>query len=435
MTKLASVPAGDPATLRSVAGQLGGLATAHAGQRTSFHNHVTAALTGWTGPLAEQYAYAAGQTSIRFTAVCNQLKAAEAALYTYAQALDSAQQSISAINGKLGNGTPDASTVRSLNGQADTDMSSCNQAAKRCAGSLYSAEGALSVACPDILTPQQLLAVAKKAWSKITSPSGLTAVNFTVSAYALYADAAHGVGGAKAAQALKESQALVELLGEDKLSPQVANLLAHLKNPSPLTVAWEKIQANALEERDAAQAATDLKGGSFLAGLVKANQIDIAEAGAHAADQGAIDVFLRTSKLGIVLAPVTIALGIYSIIDPGSGPTWERDGNRVAGGLSVLGGAGQLLIWSISAFSLDWEIPGLDVVTAVALIGAALWCFGDIIYDERHNIAAWYDEARHDVAHWYDDARHDVAHYFDDARHDVAHFGDDVVHDLNPLNW
>jgi hypothetical protein len=117
------VPGGDPQAVRSAAAQLGSLATAHSEQFQSFQGHVKTALTGWSSAVAGQYAVAAGQASSRFTMVSTTLKAAEAALNAYANALEDAQRTVGWVNGQFAQLSHEASSGPRWGGLAETEGS------------------------------------------------------------------------------------------------------------------------------------------------------------------------------------------------------------------------------------------------------------------------------------------------------------------------
>lgn len=406
-------PGGDPQALMSAAAQLGSLATAHADQMRTFQGHAKTALSGWNSTVAEQYAVAAGQAGGRFTAVSTALKAAQNALNTYAHALESAQRSVGLVNAQLSrlNGDPSSghrshspAELAPLFRQRNDALSALNQAARSCASALGQARSDLAVACPDTLTAQQLVAAVEAASKKITSSQNVQYFEAFLSGYALYVDAASGVGGAQAGQALRESEAIADSLGKEHLAPEVQKLLEHVKDPNPLLTQWQQLTMQAEKEHNAAQAAALAKGANFWEGLRMGGQINVAKAGAHAATQTFLDELARTSKFDLILAPVGIALGIHDVLYPGNGPGWERTGNRIAGGASIFGGAAALASWALGLEAVTWEVPGLDVVTtitaAVLLTGSALWALGDLIYNERHTIAGWADKALHWVEHY-----------------------------------
>ena len=410
------VPQGDPAALRAVAQQLGRLASDHASQLQAFKGHTRLALDGWSGRFGEQYAVAAGHTSGRFTAVSTELKSAQSALGAYAGALEHAQQTVASVNGQLARLGKHAPSSLALQG-ADA-LSGLNRAATSCARALGDARSALAVACPDTLTARQLLAAVENAASHIKSAATLQHFEDFLAGWSLFAEAAGGVRGRVAGAALEESKAIAVELQRGRLPAQVARLLEHVRNPDPLLEAWQNLTAHAQEERDAAKAVVDLRGGSFWEGLVKANTIDVAEAGAHAAEQTFLDELARTSRLGLILAPLAIGLGIHDVIYPGNGPEWERIGNRVAGGASIFGGAAALAGWGLGLAGVSWEIPVLDVpleaVAAVTLTAAGIWALGDLVYNERHTIAHWVGEVL-------------------DAPADFVHGLEQTV--FNPLDW
>jgi uncharacterized protein YukE len=422
VSNLLPVPAGDPAGLRAVAGQLGRVASDHAAQLAAFKSHVRTALDGWTGPIAEQYAVAAGHTCGRFTVVSTQLKTAQSALSAYAGALESAQATIAQVNRDIAaqGGTPSwATLMRGVT--AATDL---NRAADACARTLSDAEATLGAGCPDTLTAQQLVSVVHRAASRITSPATLANFERLLADWALYANAAGAIHGSLAGVALRESRAVAEALTKEKLLGQAARLLANSPNKDSLLKAWENLAHQAEKDQKVAEGTVKEVGGSWWEGLLKSNKIEIETKGAHAAEQTFVDELLRTSKFDLALAPITIAFGIHDIIWPGDGPSWEQWGNRVAGGASALGGAAVATEWAAGLFGVTWEIPGVDVVTGVLLGGAALWTAGTWVYDERHNIAVWFDRSMHDADNWY----HDVVNF-------PNQFWSGLKNAFDPLAW
>jgi hypothetical protein len=89
-----------------------------------------------------------------------------------------------------------------------------------------------------------------------------------------------------------------------------------------------------------------------------------------------------------------------------------------------VGGAAAVTTWAAGAFGVTWEVPGLDVVTGALLVGSAAWTAGVSIYDERHNIAVWFDRSMHDVDNWY----HDVVNFPDQ-------FWNGLRNAFDPLDW
>ena len=422
MSNLLPVPAGDPATLRRVAGRLGRVASDHAAQLTAFQGQVRTALAGWTGVFAEQYAVAAGHTSGRFTVVSTQLKTAQSALSAYAGALESAQKTITQVNRDIvaQGGTPNWGTL--MRGvTAATDL---NRAADTCARTLSDAEAALAAGCPDTLTAQQLVSLVERAAGHVKSMATLTNYERLLADWGLYATAAGAVRGYLAGRALEESRMVAKALSQDQLLGQAARLLARSTNPDPLLEAWQKLTERAAEERVAASEAAKVAGGSWWEGLVRANQIIPEAKGAHAAEQTFVDELLRTSKFDLALAPITIAFGIHDVIWPGDGPAWEQWGNRVAGGASALGGAAMVTTWAAGAFGVTWEIPGVDVVTGVLLVGSAAWTAGVTVYDERQSIGRFFDHVGHDLDNWY----HDTVNFPDQ-------FWNGLKNAFDPLDW
>lgn len=277
MTEFA-VPPGDPATLRSAASALGGYATEHARQLNGFRAAVKTALAGWRGTLAEQYAVAAGQACARFAGVSETLKAGQAALNRYAGALEHAQDEVNGLNAAFaslpqptppGDGTAATSdidlpdTKASLQQQFEAADDTLRAAQHSCAQALDQARDAMALSCPDMLSASQLLSLVKGIASHLTSPAEVHLLEYGLSSWALYADAVSGLHGAQAAEALQESQALAAVLAEDQLPAAAARLLDRTPDAFPLLRSWQNLTLQAEEERDAAQAAVELRGGSF----------------------------------------------------------------------------------------------------------------------------------------------------------------------------
>lgn len=129
--------------------------------------------------------------------------------------------------------------------------------------------------------------------------------------------------------------------------------------------------------------------------------VDLARAARTVGDAArSAEVFIRGSmideaagflgKLGTVgkfgggaLGVLGIVGGISDMISPPH-DGWRGVGDRVAGGLSVVGGAGGLAVALGGAAMLG--PVGLGVVAAAG-VGAALWTAGNLIYDNREAIA------------------------------------------------
>lgn len=85
---------------------------------------------------------------------------------------------------------------------------------------------------------------------------------------------------------------------------------------------------------------------------------------------------------GGALGVLGIVSGVQSMIDP-EHDGWRGVGDRIAGGLSVVGGAGGLAV-ALGAGAMLGPV-GLGVV-AVAGAGAALWTLGNAVYDNWDSI-------------------------------------------------
>jgi len=73
---------------------------------------------------------------------------------------------------------------------------------------------------------------------------------------------------------------------------------------------------------------------------------------------------------------------------------------------------------------LTWEIPGVDVVTGVLLVGSAAWTAGVTVYDERQSIGRFFDHVGHDLDNWY----HDTVNFPDQ-------FWNGLKNAFDPLDW
>jgi uncharacterized protein YukE len=455
-----TVPVGDPATLKRAARTFGTLSHDHAGQLTAFNGQVKNALANWRGPVAEQYAVVAGDAARRFTAVVTALTAVQKALGTYASALETAQGTVGSLNrqvaGKDG-ASAQSQEARSLGGQESSAASTLRQAARACDQALQAAQTTLAAQCPDTMTAQQLVQAVKNAENRLNNPHkgddpvGLyTGLEYMLTAYVLYAAAKGGAQGAKAGAELTESEELLDAL-QTKLNPMAQKMIAQLKDSGEqarLLRGWEEVTLSVEKDVKVGKAATVVEGGSFLEGMLKSQNIAIAEKGAHAAASttsgaAALDALFRTSRIDVILAPVTIAFGIHDLIWPaGDGPV-EKTANRVAGGVGAFGGALALATWAGGLFGVTWEIPGVDIGTGVIagamLLAAGLWAAGDAIYDFRHQIWHGLEDAGTGTWHGLEAAGKGTWHGLESAGKSVAAEPGKIVHGLehlaNPLDW
>jgi hypothetical protein len=431
------MPAGDPAELRAVGAQFGRLAADHAAQLTSFHGAVKTALAGWQGPMAEQYAVAAGQTCGRFTGVCVTLKEAQLALNAYATALEEAQQQIGGLNaqyaalpapkeggrGAVAEDDEIAAGKASLQQENDSVTGTLQAAQRVCAMSLDRAESALALACPDTLTPQQMLDRVRQIMAHLSSPGAVAMLDQFLGAFGLVNMAAKGTKGQQAANTLAEETA--SLLSKEDYTEAEMRALMRMGADEPMLENWVRYTAFSMlnpEVKSKAAAAVEVaeSGDGFWAGLVKSAQIDVADAGAHAAAPvGAWDTFTdvaaRASKFDAALAVLNLAVSGDEIWAGLHENGWKGTGDLADGVVGAAGGLGQFALLSDAAglTAITSVIPGLDVITATCLLGAAAWTIGEVGYEEIH-------------AHW-----HAIAHAFDTARHDMAEAADDVGHWLD----
>jgi uncharacterized protein YukE len=455
-----AVPVGDPETLKRAAGTFGTLSSDHQGQLTAFNGQVQNALANWRGPVAEQYAVVAGDAARRFSAVVTALTAVQTALGGYASALEAAQLAIGSLNRQVAaksGASAQNQEANSLSGQESATASTLRQAARTCEQALQAAQTALAAQCPDTMTTQQFVQVVKNAESRLNNPQkgdnpvGLySGLEYMLTAYALFASAKGGVQGAKAGTELTESEKLLDAL-QTKLNPMAQKMIAQLKDPAEqarLLRGWEDVTLSVEKEVNAAKAATAIEGGSFLEGMLKAQNVEIEAEGAHAATSAtsgaaALDALFRTSKIDVILAPVTIAFGIHDLIWPPGDSGWEKTGNRVAGGVGAFGGALALATWAGGLFGVTWEIPGVDIGTGVIagamLLAAGLWAAGDAIYDFRHQIWDGLKDAGEGTWHGLKDAGEWTWDGLKQTGESIADMPGEVVHGLehlaDPLDW
>jgi uncharacterized protein YukE len=455
-----AVPVGDPETMKRAAGTFGTLSSDHQGQLAAFNGQVQNALANWRGPVAEQYAVVAGDAARRFTAVATALTAVQKALGTYAGALETTQNTIGSLNrqvaAKNGANTQNQE-ARSLSGQESSAASTLRQAVRSCDQALQAAQTTLATQCPDTMSAQQLVQAVKNAENRLNNPQkgdnpvGLyTGLEYMLTAYVLFASAKGGAQGAKAGAELTESEELLDAL-QTKLNPMAQKMIAQLKDSAEqarLLRGWEEVTLSVEKDVKAAKAATAVEGGSFLEGMLKAQNIEIEAEGAHAAASAtdgaaALDALFRTSKLDVVLAPVTIAFGIHDLIWPPGDSTVEKTGNRVAGGVGAFGGALALATWAGGLFGVTWEIPGVDIGTGVIagamLLAAGLWAAGDAVYAFRHQIWDGLKDAGEGTWHGLKDAGEWTWDGLKKTGESIAAVPGDVVHGLehlaNPLDW
>lgn len=441
-----TVPVGDPATLNQAAAKFGTISSDHNGQLAAFNGQVQTALASWRGPVAEQFAVLAGDTARRYTAVVTALTSIQRALTTYAGALQTAQYTIGSLNRQVAaknSASGRNQEARSLSGQESAAAATLSQAASTCARALQAAHTTLAAQCPDIMSAQQFAQAIKNAENRLNHPgqadnpvSLYAGLEYMLTGYALFAAAKGGVKGAEAGAELTESEGLLKALQTELTPAARALIMSQVKDPweqAALLRAWEGMTLSVEKEVTDAKGAVQVKGGSFLEGMLKGENIEIAEQGEHVASSSeALDALFRTSKLDVILAPVAIAFGIHDLIWPPGQTGWERTGNRIAGGVGAFGGALALATWAAALFGVTWEIPVVDVgtgtVAGVMLVAAGLWAAGDAVYDFRHQI--W--DGIKDAGEW-------AWHGIENVGKSVWDIPGEAVHGLenlaDPLDW
>lgn len=290
-----AVPVGDPDTLKRAAGTFATIGSDHQGQLTKFNGQVQNALANWRGPIAEQYAVVSGDAARRFSAVVRALTAVHGALNTYASALETAQAAIGSLNRQVAakdGVSAQNQEARSLSGQESAAASTLRQAARTCEQALQTAQTTLATQCPDTMTTAQFVQTVKNAENRLNNPEKgadpvtlYSGLEYMLTAYALFASAKGGVAGAKAGNELSESEKLLEAL-QTQLNPMAKKIIAQLHDPveqARLLRGWEQVTMDVEKSVKAGQATTAVEGGSFLEGMLKAQNIQIEAEGAHAA--------------------------------------------------------------------------------------------------------------------------------------------------------
>lgn len=110
---------------------------------------------------------------------------------------------------------------------------------------------------------------------------------------------------------------------------------------------------------------------------------------------------------GRILGPLSIATGIYDMINP-SHDGWRGVGDRIAGGLSVVSGVG------VTALALGATLNpvGLTVVAAAGA-GAALWTAGNMIWDNREAIGEFLSDPGQHLSDFADSAKETIGNAID----------------------
>jgi uncharacterized protein YukE len=448
------VPPGDPGELRLAAARFSSLAEVHAGQQREFRDCVQAALAGWSGGVAEQYAVAAGQASGRFTAVCEALAEASRALGAYASELEHAQQVtgtadsemtlLAAVPGRYHDEAGYISSESALGQREQAALDDLEAAAATCARALDGAAAALRMSCPDTMTAARLLAYIRQASAAAAvSSSGATILGDVLSAGGLVFMAERGITAAGRQRRLAED--IASVLSKEKYIQATMRDLMRMGADNPALRNWigysVSLLGPAMKSRAESEAAVAAKGGTLWSALEKSAEIGFRDdktaeevAAEVARSAGTWDKFVTAAKLterfSAACAVANIGLGIYTMVDPNHSSGWMDGADFAGGAASTAGGIGQVMLWSDSTMLSDALIgttfaeliPGLNVITTAALAGAALWTTGELA---AHEI----DQHWHAIAHGADAARHEAAHGFDATRHEAAH----LLDDLNPF--
>lgn len=86
---------------------------------------------------------------------------------------------------------------------------------------------------------------------------------------------------------------------------------------------------------------------------------------------------------GGLAAPLNIAGGIHDMISPPHGG-WRGDGDRVAGGLSVVGGVGSIMLMTAGGAAMLGPI-GAPIVIGAGIVAGA-WALGNLVADNWGSI-------------------------------------------------
>ncbi|GAB4097908.1 hypothetical protein [Sinomonas halotolerans] len=130
---------------------------------------------------------------------------------------------------------------------------------------------------------------------------------------------------------------------------------------------------------------------------------------------------------GAIAGPFAVAGGIHDIISP-SHDGWRGTGDRVAGGLSAVGGVGSMMLATAGGAALLGPI-GAPIVIGAGLVAAG-WTVGNLVYDNWDSITGFAGDVGGTIAdgfHEATDAVSDAASSVVDGVSDAAGAAKDFI--------
>ncbi|GAA2200887.1 WXG100 family type VII secretion target [Sinomonas flava] len=130
---------------------------------------------------------------------------------------------------------------------------------------------------------------------------------------------------------------------------------------------------------------------------------------------------------GAIAGPFAVAGGIHDVISP-SHDGWRGTGDRVAGGLSAVGGVGSMMLATAGGAALLGPI-GAPVVIGAGLVAAG-WTVGNLVYDNWDSISSFAGDVGGTIADGFGEAKDAVADTVDsvvDGVSDAAGAAKDFV--------
>jgi hypothetical protein len=214
------------------------------------------------------------------------------------------------------------------------------------------------------MTSAQLLAYIKHA-SSVAAVSGKSAGDLgdLLSAEGLVLMAERAVTGP--GRQLRLTEEIASVLSKEKYIQATMRDLMHMSADEAALRNWVRYSVSLLDpvlkSKEEAETEVAAKGGSLWSGLEKSAQIGFRNdktaeqvAAEVAKSHDAWDAFLTaaklTSRFSAACAVANIGFGIYGMVDPNHPDGWMRQGDRWVGGFpSILGGAGQVMLWADGA--------------------------------------------------------------------------------------
>ena len=130
---------------------------------------------------------------------------------------------------------------------------------------------------------------------------------------------------------------------------------------------------------------------------------------------------------GAIAGPFAVVGGVHDMISPAH-DGWRGAGDRVAGGLSVVGGVGSVMLATASGAALLGPV-GAPIVIGAGLVAAG-WTLGNLVYDNWDSITSFAGDVGGTIADGFDeatDAVSDAASSVVDGVSDAAGAAKDFV--------